>query len=222
MKTMRTILPAASAILAVSMLAGVARAGISGSKHDFGQFGWAKNQICLPCHAPHNTIVKDASGTVVAGPLWNHTLSTATYDLYYNDAGQKVQGKVDTNSILCLSCHDGTVAVDSFGGGAGTQQLTAGLLGTDLTNDHPIGEAAVWPNPNPSYMVDPTLRDAQGIMPLRVLADGRKAVGCTSCHEPHNRKNQNNMLWVNNAGAATTVDGRAVSGSALCMNCHKK
>jgi hypothetical protein len=204
------------------MLAGVAQASILGSKHDFGQFGWAKNQICLPCHIPHNATVKDAQGNLLGGPLWNHTLSTATYDLYYNDQGQKVQGKVDTNSMLCLSCHDGTVAVDSFGGGAGTQQLTGGLLGTDLSNDHPIGEAAVWPTPNPSYMVDPALRSAAGIMPLRKLADGRQTVGCTSCHEPHNRKNQSHMLWVNNAGAATTVDSRSVSGSALCLNCHKK
>ena len=218
----RTILPAAAAILAVCVLAGSAQAGISGSKHDFGQFGWAKNQICLPCHIPHNATVKDAQGNLLGGPLWNHTLSTATYDLYYNDQGQKVQGKVDTNSMLCLSCHDGTVAVDSFGGGAGTQQMTGGLLTTDLTNDHPIGEAAVWPTPNPSYMVDPALRSAAGIMPLRKLADGRQTVGCTSCHEPHNRKNTTNMLWVNNSGTATTVDSRTVSGSVLCMNCHKK
>jgi hypothetical protein len=219
---MKSTLPAAAAVLAVCLLASYAQAGISGSKHDFGQFGWAKNQICLPCHAPHNTIVKDANGTIVAAPLWNHTLSTATYDLYINDQGQKVTGKVDTNSMLCLSCHDGTVAVDSFGGGAGTQQLTGGLVGTDLSNDHPIGEAAVWPTPNPSYMVDPALRSAQGIMPLRKLADGRDTVGCTSCHEPHNRKNQTNMLWVNNSGPATTVDSRSVTGSGLCMNCHKK
>ena len=223
MQSMRTTLSAASAVLAVCMLASFAQAGISGSKHDFGQFGWAKNQICLPCHTPHNATVRDANGTLVAAPLWNHTLSTATYTLYVDPAtGQNVTGKVDTNSMLCLSCHDGTVAVDSFGGGAGTQQLTGGVLGTDMSNDHPIGEAAIWPNPKPSYMVDPTLRSAAGIMPLRSLADGRAAVGCTSCHEPHNRKNTTNMLWVNNSGTATTVDSRAVSGSVLCLNCHKK
>ena len=219
MRSLKAILP----VLAVCLIAGTAQAGISGSKHDFGQFGWAKNQICLPCHAPHNTIVKDANGTAVGGPLWNHTLSTATYTLYIDEkTGQGVSGKVDTNSMLCLSCHDGTVAVDSFGGGAGTQQLTGGMLGSDLSNDHPIGEAAVWPTPNPAYMVDPSLRAAQGIMPLRNLADGRAAVGCTSCHEPHNRKSTDHMLWVNNAGATTTVDGRAVDGSGLCLNCHKK
>jgi hypothetical protein len=217
---MRFILPAMAVCL---LIAGSAQASIGGSKHDFGSFGWAKNQICLPCHAPHNTILKDANGVAVGGPLWNHTLSTATYTLYIDEStGQGVTGKVDTNSVLCLSCHDGTVAVDSFGGAAGVQELTGGKLGTDLSNDHPIGEAAVWPTPNPSYMVDPALRDAKRIMPLRQLADGRKAVGCTSCHEPHNRASTDHMLWVNNAGAATTVDGRAVSGSVLCLNCHKK
>src|SRR5690348_11981013 len=93
-----------AAVIAVLMMAGTAKAGIAGSKHDFGQFGWAKNQICLPCHAPHNTIVKDADGHVVGGPLWNHTLSTATYTLYVDHAtGQGVTGAVDTNSRLCLS-----------------------------------------------------------------------------------------------------------------------
>lgn len=222
MKPSRRILPTAIAVMVVCAVAPAALAGISGSKHDFGAFGWSQNQICLPCHTPHNAIVKDANGTVVAAPLWNHTLSTATYTLYLDASGNQVTGAVDTNSRLCLSCHDGTVAVDSFGGGAGTQQLTGGLLGTDLSNDHPIGEAAVWPTPNPSYMVDPALRDAKRIMPLRTLADGRLAVGCTSCHEPHNRSSTTHMLWVNNSGTATTVDGRTVSGSALCMNCHKK
>jgi len=213
-----------TAILAVCLLAGTVQAGISGSAHDFGAFGWAQNQICLPCHTPHNAIVKDAAGVVLGGPLWNHQLSTATYTLYLDDSGNGVTGAVDTNSRLCLSCHDGTVALDSFGGLSGNQQLTnvKALIGTDLSNDHPIGEHAIWPTPTPAYLVDPSLRDAAHIMPLRKMADGRLAVGCTSCHEPHNRKNTQHMLWVNNSGPATTVDGRTVSGSALCMNCHKK
>ena len=222
MRTNKAILPAAAAILAVCMLAGSARAGISGSKHDFGNVagGWSKNQICLPCHTPHNATVK-VNNVVVNAPLWNHELSTAEYDLYMDDTGALHKGQVDTNSMLCLSCHDGTVALDSFGGATGSQFIgAAGNLGTDLSNDHPIGEHAVWPTPNPTYMVDPALR--VGTMPLRPLADGRLAVGCTSCHEPHNRRNQSYMLWIKNDGAATTVDGRNVTGSALCMNCHKK
>ena len=224
MKRFRHITPAALAVMALLFMAHTSFAGITGSKHDFGTLGWAQNQICLPCHTPHNAIVRDAQGALLGGPLWNHALSTATYTLYVDhDTGQNVTGKVDTNSMLCLSCHDGTVALDSFGGATGSTMISGTAnLGTDLSNDHPIGEAAVWPNPNPSHMVDPALRDAQRIMPLRKLSTGELTVGCTSCHEPHNRKNTTSMLWVKNDGPATTVDGRTVSGSALCMNCHKK
>jgi len=215
---------AAVGCLGLAQLVRPGQAGIAGSKHDFAQFGWAQNQICLPCHTPHNAIVRDSNGQLVGAPLWNHTLSTATYTLYVNpETGQQVTGQVDTNSRLCLSCHDGTVAVDSYGGGTGTQQITNpnSILGTDLSNDHPIGEAAVWQTPTPVDYVDPSLREAQGIMPLRRLADGRAVVGCTSCHEPHNRKNIPGMLWVAVSGPGTTVDGRSVSGSVLCLNCHK-
>jgi len=221
----RLILPAA--VLAVCWLASQSQAGISGSAHDFGTKGWSGNQICAPCHTPHFSTVKDSNGGVLDGPLWNHTLSSKqTYKLYYDASLNPVSGAVDQNSKLCLSCHDGTVALDSFGGVSGTNFIAPGAkIGGDadeLANDHPIGEAAIWPAVNPSYMVDPALRKTAGIMPLRKMADGRDAVGCTSCHEPHNRKNTAKLLWVSNSGAGTTVDGRTVTGSLLCMNCHKK
>jgi len=203
------------ALAIIGLSASMSFAGISGSKHDFGPYGWSKHEICKPCHTPHAAIMKDAAGVDIAAPLWNHTLSQATYTLFDN-----VAGDVDQNSKVCLSCHDGTVAVDSFGGGAGTQQLTGGLIGTDLSDDHPIGAAAIWWTTTPTYMVDPSLR--VGTMPLRPMADGKLAVGCTSCHEPHNRRNTTHMTWFANDVAGTTVDGRAVSGSLLCMNCHKK
>lgn len=217
----KLIVPAA--MLAVCLMGSASRASIIGTAHDFGGTTWSGNQICAPCHTPHGAIQKDANGKVIAGPLWNHTLSTATYTLYLDSTGTGVTGDVDQNSKLCLSCHDGTVALDSFGGATGSTFIMAdSKLGTDLSNDHPIGQHAVWQTPNPSYLVDPALRTAAGIMPLRPMADGRLAVGCTSCHEPHNRKTQKFLLWVKNDGPGTTVDGRAVSGSTLCMNCHKK
>jgi hypothetical protein len=224
-----------AAVLAVVFAASAAQAGISGSAHDWGYFKWSNNQICLPCHTLHNATVKDSNGNELAGPLWNHTLPVNSYTLYTattaktKDAnGQPVlTGSVDQNSILCLSCHDGTIALDSFGGGPNKGQEMTNVkmlvgLGGNLSDDHPIGEAAIWPTPNPSYMVNPSLRDAQRIMPLRPMADGRLAVGCTSCHEPHNRTNIEHLLWVNNKGPITTVDGRQVAGSGLCLNCHIK
>src|SRR4051812_37024605 len=242
MRRNANILPAAIAVMIVClMFTGTARAGIVGSKHDFGQLNWSKTtdagagkEICLPCHTPHSAKVEDLNGVEFESPLWNHTLAANSYDMYI--AGVKTAGQhVDTNSMLCLSCHDGTIALDSFGGGAGSAGKISGAanLGTDLSDDHPIGAAAVLVTPNPSYMGDPALRDAKRIMPLRKMpGTGKLAVGCTSCHEPHNRGGSvdasgnptgpKHMLWVANEAPGTTVDGRAVSGSLLCMNCHKK
>ena len=48
--------------------------GISGSKHDFAEpvrypTNWSNGQICLPCHAPHNTTPTATDGGELAGPL---------------------------------------------------------------------------------------------------------------------------------------------------------
>jgi len=238
------IIATALAVMAVALLAGRAMGSIGGSKHDFADpkqypTNWSNGQICAPCHAPHNTTPTATDGGELSGPLWNHTLPTNSYKMYISTDIKDANGnklytaelvtagqQVDTNSILCLSCHDGTVALDSFGGTSATAGTSVGPIsgnanfGNDLSNDHPIGAAAIWTDV--SYMVPQSARDAAGIMPIRKMADGSKAVGCTSCHEPHNRKSTKHMLWVANDQAGTTVDGRSVTGSVLCLNCHKK
>ena len=250
--------------------------GISGSVHDFGNtalnYGgspsdasWSGAQICQPCHTPHAaTVVDPTTGALLGGPLWNHTLSTATYTLYQTNgtatpgttlAPTPVTGAVDQTSKLCLSCHDGTVALDSFAGpsgigGKGTAGVMGGpmMLGTDLSTNHPIGAAAPWPTNSAVFgvvggFVDSKYRAiaalangsitagpgntgsggttaGQAIMPLSQMADGTLAVGCVSCHEVHNATGNKYLLWVPTWGPGTTVDGRSVSGSVLCENCH--
>jgi hypothetical protein len=106
-------------------------AGLKDSAHDFSDETWSGAKICNPCHTPHNT-----TGTT---PLWSHEVTTAEYTLYdtpteYTPAEP---GKV---SKLCLSCHDGTLAIDAYSGRSGTEYIS-GLadLDTDLADDHPIG-----------------------------------------------------------------------------------
>jgi hypothetical protein len=142
---------------------------------------------------------------------------------------------VDQNTKLCLGCHDGTVALSNFNvphgetAGDGTTTMTTFAsfavkgAGNDLTATHPIGSAALWTYPtDTTKWVDPSLRDAKGIMPLRPMATGQMAVGCSSCHDPHGTAGNNDFLWIPNNVAGTTVDGRSVSGSVLCENCHVK
>ena len=124
---------------AVALLAGVSGvsiAGIVGSAHDFSGFSFSGGQICLPCHTPHQgELVENA-------PLWNHELSVATYQLYTSPSMDATVNQPTGASKLCLSCHDGTVAVDSFGGQSGNMFIDAfsadANLTTDLSNDHPI------------------------------------------------------------------------------------
>jgi len=128
-------------------------------------------QICVFCHTPHGATV------TASAPLWNRKLPgdpgyVATYTLYDSasmDANALAGGVPvgpSSSSKLCLSCHDGVIAVGAVNvlNGAtnqaismnGTQaggQMPVGTLpggssaensgltrnlGTDLTNDHPI------------------------------------------------------------------------------------
>jgi predicted CXXCH cytochrome family protein len=64
-------------------------------------------RICVYCHTPHKARP--------ASPLWNHTLSPrATYILPESPTQlSKPSNPPDGESRLCLSCHDGMVAIGS-------------------------------------------------------------------------------------------------------------
>lgn len=181
-------------------------AQISGTAHDFSSSGWANGQICIACHTPH-----DADTTISNAPLWNHEITTATYTVYSGLDLQATVGQPDGISKLCLSCHDGTVALDSFGGATGTNFIAAaGDLGTALDNDHPI-----------SFTYDTALATSDGeLFDPATQASGlggtisedmlfSDQLECASCHDVHGNGN-NNLLLIGNAG------------SALCLTCHDK
>ena len=96
---------------------------------------YGQNEVCLPCHTPHG--MPDTT----VGKLWNHAMNpAANYKLY--GSGTSYLTTIDEVSRKCLGCHDGTIAVDSFGGHTGTHGvIPAGYVvgaGSDLTHDHPI------------------------------------------------------------------------------------
>lgn len=142
----------------------VSFAGIKGSKHDMTSGGAgtsltsdAGTEICAFCHTPH------ASNTAVQAPLWNKGVMAAnTYTTYSQTNSSTIDGTVNLGgiSLACLSCHDGTQAMDNmvnqpgsggynsgglsagytWVGGTADGMMTAGVfnLGKDLQNDHPI------------------------------------------------------------------------------------
>ena len=217
-------LMAASLLLALGATSAQAAIGtIVGSKHDFSSTGpsltykGTTTQVCIYCHAPHNT----ASTSL----LWNHTASAATYTLYANSTMKATLGQPAGVSKLCLSCHDGTIAIDSFGGATGTAlNKAAGTvnLGTSLADDHPIGFAY-----NAALVaLDPGLKAVStaatigtgnaGTIESKLLvgATGVATMECSSCHDVHN------------STSGTAVEAKLLKittvGSALCVACHIK
>lgn len=211
------------------VLGGTAWAGtIVGSAHDFSTSNWSGGQICVACHTPHggNTSVTDA-------PLWNHTLSTATYTLYTSgtlNAGPLAQPS--GVSKLCLSCHDGTVARDSFGGGAGTAGVLTGAVAVgaanqgSLANDHPIGFTFDTALANlDGALFDPTTKSVTvgsggtktktGTVANMMLFNGK--LECASCHDVHN-----NFTAANGTGVGAPLLRVSKAGSTICLACHNK
>lgn len=165
MKRVKNLVIGLVGVVSVVAMVPAAMAGISTTKHNLGssQAGAvnktdATAEICVFCHTPHGS---DTSAPV---PLWNRKLGGQTYTQYGSSTLDGKQAAMSTSpSLACLSCHDGSQAMDSVinqpgsGGyntagarmagtwsgstvGAGTGQLTAGitLIGTDLSNDHPV------------------------------------------------------------------------------------
>ena len=207
---MKKIIVVTMAVLVGVGLSGLSQADIAGSGHDLTNVdGTTVTQICLPCHTPHN-----ADTTTSDAPLWNHTLTSATYTLYASPTFNAGTGDLNTIgqpsgvSKLCLSCHDGTVAPDAFTGHTAAMTklpatIGAGGLGTDLRKSHPIS----FTYDDDLVLADPDLNDPD-TLPAGWVNNNK--FECSSCHDVHNKNENGAMLHISNAG------------SALCLKCHAK
>ena len=117
----------------------------------------SEDAICVFCHTPHG------ANSQTGAPLWNKNLSGQTYTPYSSGSIDAIDvGQPDGKSKLCLSCHDGTLAIGAvvnmrgsgpgsgpvgMVGAAGDGSMPAGSgtnsgftrdLGVDLSNDHPV------------------------------------------------------------------------------------
>lgn len=212
------------------------------------------DRICIFCHAPHHALKEADAAGIKYLPLWNHAVTSQFYMVYESDFGE---GPDDGNSgaasspdqyldrhvfnggdtieqpgsvsRLCLSCHDGTVAVNEYGfdpqraysQGAGGAFIAAQFEiggGGNLRNHHPIGfdyqdvvdqddEIAVTATPIGKAGVDGYAKNTSTIGSL--LYAGR--MECVTCHDVHNTRNTGEtFLW------------RSNKHSAFCLTCHLK
>ena len=219
----------AATVLAVAAAASAALAegpgSVSTTLHNLSARGpgevraVSETEVCKFCHIPHSA--------VVAAPLWGHALSTAASyavpDVKGPGGALRPGGQPDGASRLCLSCHDGTVALGDLGRKRGTvpmagaQKLGAGrrgFLGTDLSGSHPISIEMPVTDPAADDDADVGLRPLQAVQAdreVRLDRDGK--IQCTTCHDPHadryHVEGQVPRFWVK-----PTVE-------EVCLVCHQ-
>ncbi|MDH5181097.1 MAG: cytochrome C [Gammaproteobacteria bacterium] len=195
---------------------------ITGSAHDFSGRTYTGGQICVTCHTPHGS-----DTTVTEAPLWNHTLTTQTYTLYSSPSLNATVSQPGGASKLCLSCHDGSVAVDSFGGvqGPGNTEFLIGpkAVGADgLSNDHPISftfnsalataDGGLFDPSVKTVTIGSGTKTKTGTIADVMLSAGQ--VQCSSCHDVHN-----NFTYAQTGSRLLRVTD---AGSAICLVCHNK
>ncbi len=71
-------------------------------------------EICVFCHTPHGA--NPTATSQLRAPIWNRSLSQASYQLYDQVWSRSFEGRLHPGaptgySRLCLSCHDGTIAL---------------------------------------------------------------------------------------------------------------
>ncbi len=199
-----------SASLPFSLVdATIAQQRVSDTVHNLSATGpgairaQTEQQVCIFCHAPHNT-----SGSK---PLWNRNLPVGSYTIYTSSTLDAQPGQPSGSSKLCLSCHDGTIALGFVLSRTdriamiGSDFIPAGLtnLGTDLSNDHPVSF---------SYTSSLAASDLQltdpGTLPTAVRLDATGEMQCTSCHAPHDNSNGDFLVLGEEFGQ-------------LCTACHQ-
>jgi len=198
-------------VIAMLLIAGVAfGATIVSSKHDMRSYvsGETTTQVCVFCHVPHNA-------NTSLGPLWNHTDTAATFGVYTSSTLNGAMGQPAGVSRACLSCHDGTVAVNSLiqapkDGTAGTLISISGaaLLGTDLSNDHPVS-ITYRDDLDTGLRAKTTSTVAGPSWTAQLYGSTPYTVECASCHAVHDP-------------TVTPFLRIANTNSQMCTTCHLK
>jgi len=192
------------ALLALAGASALAAPGgsVVGSKHDLSVTGpgpiraLSEGNPCVFCHIPHGAregLSSRPDPAVKHRPYESSTLAARP-------------GAPTGASRICLSCHDGTIAV-----GRTLHRdipmtiatIPAGRrsnVGTDLRRSHPI-----------SFQPASGSRTRAPVSGEGVRLDRTGQVQCTSCHDPH-------VEYVEAGEGQFLV--RSVRRSALCLTCH--
>jgi predicted CXXCH cytochrome family protein len=215
----RVIVLIVAIVFLVSPLAASAKEGIVNTRHNLSFTGPGEikalpgadplNRICVFCHTPHNAAPRT--------PLWNKAIEPVSYVLYTSTTMGATPSQPTGPSRLCLSCHDGTLALGAVlrpaGGIATTGQIASGrpsYLGAVLSGDHPFSFSYFDSISNPLAGLSPTL-------PPGFLFYNNGFIHCSTCHDAHEDAYKSADINGYLTGKFLVAENRR---SALCMNCH--
>lgn len=104
--------------LTLMAVSSVALASVTNTKHNLGATNPigsnhtnGTTEICIFCHTPHG------GNQQIAAPIWNRTVSSTSVYTRFSSMGRITfdakEAPVGSVSIACLSCHDGTQAMNA-------------------------------------------------------------------------------------------------------------
>lgn len=200
-----------------------------------------EQEVCIFCHTPH--------GGSLTGPLWNKAdPNPAGGFVFYSSATISTEvtnvGAVSPESLLCLSCHDGSVSVNhllNYGQTFPIRTVATGdtnteIMGTpgaskriggnpsnpgtegQLGDDHPISFSyrAVWDEYGVAGKNGLVDPDSAIFLASDIrLFGANERVECSSCHDPH-------VDYIASSLDHAPFLIMSNAGSALCLACHDK
>ncbi len=182
-------------------------------------------EVCIYCHSPH---VEDITVIADYNPLWSGGVQTSTTFTPYTSATMDADMTGDPlvgPTRLCISCHDGTIAIDSaLAASPGTRMIVpprniGGIIGggpnqrpgDSLNRDHPVGFDYIAAAAADAEIQPATAAFGNGTISDYLFSSGTEEImTCATCHDVHEWGPGHMFLLVDNAG------------SALCLSCHDK
>ena len=222
-------------------------ANVSNTVHNLSATGpvWSdyltdEQEVCIFCHTPH--------GGNNTGPLWNKADPTpAGGFVFYRSATLSTVvnniSAVNPVSLVCLSCHDGSISVNHLLNYGQTFPITTAsngqtdtpIVGTpganmriggsptnpgdegQLGDDHPISFSYrdVWNEYQGAGRPGLVDPGSAAFLASDVRLFGAEQVECSSCRDPH-------VDYESSSPDHAPFLVMSNAGSALCLACHDK